>query len=301
MILVAGGTGRLGRLLVDRLAASGRRVRVLTRDPNRVNGLPAEVSAGDVRDQASLRTAVKGASVVVSAVHGFLGGRGSGPEEIDHRGNLNLVREARDAGVEHVVLVSVLDASPDHPMSLFRAKHAAEQALTSSGLAWTILRPSAYVETWIEIVGGKLGTGGPAMVFGRGDNPINFVSVQDVAAITERAIVDPALRDRAIDLPGLDNLTMTQLAGLLGADRVRHVPRGALRLFATGLPLLVPVLARQSAAALVMDTADMSADATDLLQTFPDVAWHRASDVAGASRTSQQRGGTGRPGPAVHP
>lgn len=283
MILVAGGTGRLGRLLVEHLTASGQRVRVLTRDPGRAAGLPVEVTGGDVRDHSSLVTAVEGVSVLVSAVHGFTGGRGAGPEEIDHRGNRNLVRAARDAGVEHVVLVSVLDARPDHPMSLFRAKHAAEQALTTSGLAWTILRPSAYVETWADIVGGKLRTGGPAMVLGRGENPINFVSVQDVAAMAERAVDDPALRGRAIDLPGLDNLTMKQLAECLGADRVRHVPRGALRLFAAALPPFVPVLARQAAAALVMDTADMTAEAADLVERFPEIAWHRASDIAAGS------------------
>jgi uncharacterized protein YbjT (DUF2867 family) len=292
MILVAGGTGRLGREIVSRLNASGREVRVLTRRAARAEGLAADVAIGDVRDASTLAVATKGASVVVSAVHGFVGGRGSGPEEVDDRGNANLVRAALDAGVEHFVLLSVLGARPDHPMSLHRAKDAAERHLLASGLSSTILRPSAYVETWIDVVGGKLASGGPAMVFGRADNPINFVSVQDVATIAVRATTDPVLRGRVIDLPGPDNLTMTELAGHLGADRIRHVPLGALRLLSTVLPPIAPAFARQAAAAVVMDTTDMAGNASATSDLFPDVSWHRPRDIADQFRAAH----AGRPG-----
>ncbi|HWU23326.1 MAG TPA: NAD(P)H-binding protein, partial [Nocardioides sp.] len=60
MILVAGGTGTLGRELVARLRASGHEVRVLTRDAERARGLDAEVAIGDVRDAATLAAAVRG-------------------------------------------------------------------------------------------------------------------------------------------------------------------------------------------------------------------------------------------------
>lgn len=280
MILVAGGTGTLGREVVTRLKASGRDVRVLTRDSAHAEGLDAEVSIGDVRDPSTLADAVRGASVVISAVHGFVGGRGAGPAEVDDLGNSSLVRAARDAGAEQFILLSALDAGPDHPMSLHRAKYAAEQHLRASGLPWTILRPSAYLETWMGVVGGKLASGGPALVFGRADNPINFVSVQDVATLVERAITDPALRGQVVDVPGLDNLTMTQLAEHLGAQKIRHIPRGALRLLSTVLPPFAPAFARQTRAAVVMDTTDMAANASALCDRFADITWHRAAAVA---------------------
>jgi len=279
MILVAGGTGRLGREVVTRLTASERDVRVLTRHAGNAEALDVEVSIGDVRDPSTLAAATKGSSVVISAVHGFAGGRGAGPEEVDLRGNRNLLRAAGDAGVELFILLSVLDARPDHPMALHRAKYAAEQQLKSSELSWTVLRPSSYVETWIDIVGGKLASGGPALVFGRADNPINFVSVQDVATLTERAITDPALRGQAIDVPGLDNLTMEQMAQRLGAKTVRRVPRVALRCLSTVLTPVAPAFARQTRAAVVMDTTDMTADATALCARFPDITWHAATGV----------------------
>ncbi|HEX5090025.1 MAG TPA: SDR family oxidoreductase [Nocardioides sp.] len=280
MILIAGGTGTLGRELVARLTAAGREVRVLTRDADRAEGLPVELAIGDVRDPSSLADAMRGTSVVISAVHGFLGGRGAGPEEVDNHGNGNLVRVALDAGVKRFVLVSVLDAALDHPMSLHRAKYAAERQLRASELPWTILRPSSYIETWTGIVGAKLASGGPAIVFGRADNPINFVSVRDVAALAERAITDPALSGQVIDIPGLDNLTMTELAQHLGASKTRHIPRAALRCLSIVLAPWAPALARQTSAALVMDTTDMSADASALAQQFPDITWHPATDIA---------------------
>ncbi len=280
MILVAGGTGTLGRETVARLTSAGQEVRVLTRDATHVAGPGAEVVLGDVQEPSTLAGAVKGASAVISAVHGFLGGRGAGPEEVDHQGNRNLVRAAAEAGVKHFVLLSVLDARPDHPMSLHRAKYAAEQHLHASSMSWIVLRPSSYVETWIDIVGGKVASGGPALVFGRADNPINFVSVKDVATIAERALTDPALRGRTIDVPGPDHLTMDQLARHLGADKIRHIPRGALQFLSTTLPRWAPAFARQARAALVMETTDMTADPSALLAQFPDISWHSAREIA---------------------
>lgn len=288
MILVAGGTGTLGRDVVTRLRSSGHGVRVLTRSEVGAEGLDAEVVIGEVREPSTLSAAVRGCSAVISAIHGFVGGRGAGPREVDDEGNGHLVQAAVGAGVRHFVLMSVLDARPDHPMSLHRAKYAAEQHLRRSDLSWTVLRPSAYVETWVRIVGAKVGSGGPALVFGRADNPINFVSAQDVAALVERATTDPALRNRAVDVPGPDNLTMTELAGLLGATDVKHVPRTALRMLSAALPPFAPAFARQAHAAVVMDTTDMTADATAVRDAFPDITWHHAAEIARQFRATSE-------------
>jgi len=280
MILVAGGTGTLGRVVVARLGAAGHDVRVLTREARRADGLTADLAVGDVRRAASLPMAVRGCSVVVSAVHGFLGGRGAGPEQIDHQGNAALLHAAVEAGVEHFVLLSVYDARADHPMELHRAKHAAELELRASGMAWTVLRPTSYVETWIPLIAGKLESGGPALVLGHGENSINFVSVQDVATLVERAVTDPALRNRTIDLIGSENLSMTQLAQRLGATRIRHVPRSVLRAASVALAPFAPAAARATGSAVLMDTTNMSADQAPLRAAFPDLSWHAASDVA---------------------
>jgi uncharacterized protein YbjT (DUF2867 family) len=279
MILVAGGTGTLGTQLVRLLTERGRPVRVLTRDPARAAQLlgTVETLTGDVRDPATVAAAVAGCTTVVSAVHGFAGPGRPSPESVDRDGNRALIQAAAAAGAEHVVLVSVLDAAPDHPMSLHRAKFAAEQALRTSGLAWTIVRPAAYLETWVGIIGAKLPGNGPALVFGPGRNPIPFVSARDVAAVIDLAVHDPSLRGQVLEVAGPEQLTFTQLAGRLVAatgrpGRVRHIPLPMLRAMSVLARPFAPVFARQAQAAVVMNTTDMTADSAVLRARFPTIS-----------------------------
>jgi len=156
MILVAGGSGRLGRLVVDGLVRGGESVRVLTRDPSATTDLSrpgVELVKGDVRDAACLGPALSGVSKVVSAVQGFAGSGAITPASVDRDGNRNLVEAAAAASPPpEVILVSTVGASPDHPMELFRMKWAAEEHLRASGLPWTIMRSNAFAETWVELL-----------------------------------------------------------------------------------------------------------------------------------------------------
>ena len=185
MIAVVGGTGRLGRRVVTRLIQAGDAdVRVLTRDPARLPedlvGL-VEVAQADVRDPASLPRALAGVTTVISAITGFGGVDAGGAGAVDRDGNIALIEAAEAAGVRRFVLLSVEGAAADAPVSLFRAKHAAEARLRATSMAWAIVRPTAYLETWLEIVGAPLVATGSTRVFGRGRNPVNFVSADDVA------------------------------------------------------------------------------------------------------------------------
>jgi uncharacterized protein YbjT (DUF2867 family) len=278
MILVAGGTGTLGTLVVRRLSDRGLGVRVLTRDPTRAAHLPDTVQAltGDLRDPATVAEAVRGCDTIVSAVHGFVGPGKPTPEAIDRDANRALIRAAVAAGVHHMVLVSVLDAAPDHPMSLHRAKFAAEQALRTSGLQWTIIRPAAYLETWIAVIGGKLASDGQALVFGPGRNPINFVSAADVAAAVDLAVHDQSLRGQLVEVAGPENLTFTQFADRLitasgKPGRTRHIPLPVLRAMSVLARPMSPTFARQAQAAVVMNTTDMTVDLTTVRNHLPAI------------------------------
>ena len=307
MILVAGGTGRLGTLLVRRLADRGEQVRVLTRDPARTAHLPAtiELLAGDLGDPAAAAEAVAGCTTVVSAVHGFAGPGKPSPEAIDRDANRALIQAAAAAGVGHLVLVSVLDAAPDHPMSLHRAKHAAEQALRTSGLPWTIIRPAAYLETWAGIVGAKLAAKGQAVAFGPGRNPINFVSAHDVAALVDLAVHDPTLRGQVLEVAGPENLTFTELAERLIAasgqpGRIRHIPLPVLRAMSVLARPVSPTFARQAQAAVVMNTTDMTADVTGIRDRFHTVA-ATTLDEALSRRPGARTDATDRAGAPASP
>ncbi|TXN28126.1 SDR family oxidoreductase [Lacisediminihabitans profunda] len=268
MILVVGGTGTLGRPLMARLAARGVPLRVLTRDSGHAAALRAtgvEAVEGDVRDPAAVTAAVNGCDTVISAIHGFASGRGISPAAIDRDANISLVRAAVDANVDHMILVSAYGASASHPMSLHRMKFAAEQALQASGLHWTIIRPTAFLETWTKLIGAKLPTGGAARVFGRGDNPINFVAVTEVASALDRAVFDEGWRGRSVDVVGTDSITLNQLAERLTAaagssSRTDHVPLLALRALSILARPVAPAFARMAHAAVEMDTSNMEVD-----------------------------------------
>jgi uncharacterized protein YbjT (DUF2867 family) len=262
MILVAGGTGHLGSALIPRLLTNGEQVRVLSRRADAVVPDGCEVVVGDVRDTAVVVEAVRGCHGVISAFHGFMGGRGAGPDAVDRVAGIGLIDAARQAGARRFVHVSALGARPDHPLSLLRAKYAAEQHLIATDLDWTILRPATYLEVWLEIVRGKLDSGGPALVLGPGENPINFVSVQDVADVIEHCLAHPTTSRRVIDVAGPQNLTLLDLARAQRADRIKHVPLGALRVLQRLAQPFSPAFARQAAMGVQLNTSDMTAPAS---------------------------------------
>jgi len=265
MILVAGGTGRLGALVVAGLTDRGERVRVLTRDPGRavkLVGPLVELTVGDVREPASLVPAVAGVNIVVSAVHGFAGPGRVTPESVDRDGNAHLVAAAKEVGAE-LVMVSVVGAAPHHALELFRMKAAAETNLRASGVPWTIVRSTGFLELYLDLMRQSAGKSGRAMVFGRGENPINFVRVADVARAVVGAVEDPALRGQTIELRG-QNLTLNELARMVQQElgtadrRPRHVPRGILRILAATEVVTKSAVARQGHAALIMDSTVMT-------------------------------------------
>jgi uncharacterized protein YbjT (DUF2867 family) len=231
------------------------------------------VVTGDVRDRASLVAAVRGARIVVSAVHGFAGPGGVSPATVDRQGNVNLIDAATDAGAEFV-LVSVVGAAADSPMELARMKYAAEQHLRAGPAGWTIVRATAFLELWIDVLTKTAARSGRPVVFGHGNNPVNFVSVTDVAALVEHAVTDPAARGRVLEIGGPGDLTFNQLAAAVQAaagraSSPRHVPPRVLRLMAGPLGRVKPELGRQARAALIMDSADLTHDAAGFRQAYP--------------------------------
>lgn len=263
MIVVAGGSGLLGRIVVQDLLTRGETVRAVVRDAQRakeVLGPDVEVVTADVRHAEEIREAVQGASVVVSALHGFLGGRGAGPAEVDGIGNRHLT-EAAVAGGADVVLVSILGAAATSAVDLFRAKFLAELELRSSGVAWTIVRSCPFLETWLRILAQTAGKSGRPLVFGRGELPIPFVSVVDVAAVVVDATTQPGRRGQVLEVSGPE-VTMNDLALALQAHEewagaIRHLPRPLLRALTVLARPVYPAFARQNLTALEMDTVPL--------------------------------------------
>src|SRR5690348_8350303 len=178
MILVVGATGLLGSEICRRLVERGEAVRGLVRktsDPVTVERLRAagvETVVGDLRDRASLDAACRDVRAVVTTATTTRSRQpGDTIEATDEAGQLDLVDAARDAGVSRYVFVSVSGNIPDAGR-LVRAKRAVEQRLQQSGMTYTILRPSYFMEFWLGPLVGFDYSNHRATVYGTGERKV---------------------------------------------------------------------------------------------------------------------------------
>lgn len=284
MIAIIGGTGRLGRLVAARLVDGGHDVRVVARSPADPPLAGVQFVAADLRVSPTLAAALDGVDTVVAAAHGMDPAKAESPASVDRDGNIALIDAARAAGGVHVVLVSVVDASPEHPLELHRMKWQAEQHLRTSAVGWTIVRASAFAEMWIEILADSARGGRGPQVFGDGDNPLNLVSVRDVAFAVARAATDRSLRGCVVDVGGPENLTFNELAALVRPGAApRHVPRVALRVLGQAARPFRPALARMARMGLAMDRADLRFDPSASRAAYPWLPCTSVRDLIGSA------------------
>ena len=288
MILVVGATSRVGTRVIPMLISKGYAVRAMTRTPEKAEGLKklgVEVIRGDLRDPASLTQACQGAEQVLALAHGFTPGQADNNlQTVDDLGNRNLIVAAKAAGVKHFVFVSVLGATSSSQMELARIKYATEQTLQASGLSYTILRAAAFMEFWAVMVGEPILKTGKTTIFGSGNNPINFVSAQDVAKFCVLALEDPQARNQVIDVGGPENLTFNQVAELFEKISGRtaqknHIPLPIMRVMRQVMRIFNPMLSLQMTGGILMDTENNTCEMGTTLQKYP-VTLIRLEEIA---------------------
>jgi uncharacterized protein YbjT (DUF2867 family) len=133
-VLVTGGTGRLGRRLIQPLQEAGHTVKQMSRRGTGAGGVRADLATG--RD---LGTALAGAEVVVHAASDPQGD----PWQVDVAGTRRLVQAVDRDRLRHLVYVSIVGVDRI-PYGYYRAKFAAEQVLLASGLPVTLLRVTQF-------------------------------------------------------------------------------------------------------------------------------------------------------------
>jgi uncharacterized protein YbjT (DUF2867 family) len=270
MILLAGGTGVLGRAIARQLLSGGRGVRLLVRDPSKAAELRergAETAAGDLTRRATLDAAMRGVTHVITTANAFLARSRRVLEAIDIQGNENLIDAARQAGVRQYVFTSAWLPEPYFAIDYFAAKKRTEAYLRASGLTYTILRPSAFMETWAMVVGDPILKTGKVQIFGDGRNPVNFVAVDEVAAIAVKTLDHADAMNAVVDIFGPENLTLLEVAAVFErlkgtAARKQHLPVPMMKLLAAVLGPFNPAFARQVKAGALMATVPQAVDPT---------------------------------------
>lgn len=216
-ILVTGATGRVGRHLVGQLVQRGADVRVLTRDPAKAS-FPADVDVvqGDLLDIDAMRSACIGARTL------FLLNAVTGDEFTQAIITLNL---AREAGIERVVYLSVMDADRAVNVPHFAVKFGAERMLEQMGFAATILRPAYFIDNELMITDVVFERGVyPMPIGGKGVAMIDARDIAEIAAIEliRRNGAADRLPSTTINLVGPDTLTGESVAAIW--SEVLHRP-----------------------------------------------------------------------------
>lgn len=242
-VFITGGTGFVGRAVIQALRAEGYAVRCLVRrgsEPD-LRGFGAiERVEGDVMARQTLDDGLAGCDAVVHLV-GIIRERpaiGSTFERVHVQGTQNVLGAAAAAGVRRYLHMSALGARAGARSRYHRTKWAAEEAVRSTPLPWTIFRPSIVYgpgDEFVTMLRGMI-EGLPVVpVIGSGRQRLQPVPVAQVAQGFARALALEATVKHTYDVGGPDAVSMVELLDMIAAALGRrrrlkvHVPIGLVR------------------------------------------------------------------------
>ncbi len=249
---VFGGSGFIGRYVVKRLAREGYVVRVAVRDPEAALFLKPMGAVGqivplhaDITDDASVRRAVEGASVVVNLVGILAEARSGDFNRVQAEGAGRIGRLAAEAGVAKLVHISAIGADVASPSQYAKSKAAGEQAVRAAFPSATILRPSivfgpedAFFNRFAAIA--RIA---PVMPVIAGGTRMQPVYVGDVADAVMAALARPDAAGAVYELGGPRVWTFRELLAYVlkvthRDRRLVEIPMGLARLQAIFMELL---------------------------------------------------------------
>lgn len=216
MIVVVGATGPVGRAVCANLHRAGHQVRAVSRTPSSARAVlpPVDVVAADLEDPGSVRDAVEGAdAVLVLSPHS--------PRQ--HALQARLVDVAVAVGVPRLVKLSALDAAvrPDSPSQVGRLHWRTEQHLRRHDVAWTVVRPTPFMQNTLEWLGSAVRLGRLLLPMGRA--PVALVDARDVGAVLAAALCQPGHEGRTYTVTGPEDLRLDDVAAMLGRARGRRL------------------------------------------------------------------------------
>jgi uncharacterized protein YbjT (DUF2867 family) len=224
-VLVVGGTGMLGQQVVERLIASGKRVRALVRPTSQTDALRSagvELAVGDLMQRDSLGPALEEVDAVITTAAGYTGHTPGDTIETDYAGNANLADAAADAGVRRFVFTSILTCEQTPQVPHFWAKKIMEDHLAERNVPFVALRPGAFLDQVGVWGGGNGWADGKVSWVGDIDVLLTFVYTADLAGYLAAAVDAPVSVGERIDIGWDRPVSFRELARtgskLLGRD-----------------------------------------------------------------------------------
>jgi uncharacterized protein YbjT (DUF2867 family) len=195
-ILITGATGDVGTRIVRRLIARSIRPRILVRSAEKAHALfghAAEVHVGDLSNPATIRPAMRGVQTLYLV--------NTGPE-IPQR-NQAAATIASEEGVRRIVKLSSLDVEQGLAIGAWHER--GEAAIRESGVAFTFVRPTGFMNNLLAWAGSIKTDGIVRSSTGDGRRP--FIHSDDIAAVSEAALLDDGHSDRVLSITGPRSLS----------------------------------------------------------------------------------------------
>ncbi len=215
-VLVIGGSGFVGRYLVNALVARGCRVLAPTRRRERAKHLillpTCDVVEADVHDDAALENLIRGQDAVINLV-GILHGTQAQFEKAHVELPRRIVAACERLGVRRYLHMSALGADPEGPSLYQRSKGAAEQLVRTSALDWTIFRPSVIFgaeDNFLNLFA-RLARWFPVLPIGGANVRFQPVWVEDVANAFANSLDNRATYRKTYELAGPKIYTLREL------------------------------------------------------------------------------------------
>ncbi|CAN7150178.1 SDR family oxidoreductase [Trinickia sp. LjRoot230] len=225
MILVTGGTGLNGRAVVDEFVRAGHPVRVLVRRLAKASEAGLDHIAGIELVEADM-TRAETLGAALDGVTRVLMISSSAPDMVETQ--CRFIDACKQAGVGHVVKFSGAESGIGFDPSQFRFTRMHEQIedyLEASGLAWTHLRPSQFMQVYLREVPDIVSKGELRLPFA--DIRLSPVHVGDIARVAHRLLRDGGYEGERLDMTGPEALTMNDVAARLSTAtgrNIRYVP-----------------------------------------------------------------------------
>jgi len=211
-VVVFGGTGFLGRRLVEHLTTEGATVRVAVRHPDQARSIlraaglnKIDVFGADVRDQASVAAALAGAGAVVNAVSAYVEKGGVTFEAVHVQGAETVARESVAGGIARLMHISGIGADPDSGSPYIAARGRGELMVKQAFPGATIIRPGAMFGRGDALFGALADMARllPVLpLIGGGGMRLQPVFVEDVAEAVAFSLADPGTAARIYELAG---------------------------------------------------------------------------------------------------
>ncbi|MDQ6769452.1 MAG: NAD(P)H-binding protein, partial [Gemmatimonadota bacterium] len=220
----------------------GWQVRALIRDPARaamaLGQLPVEFRVGDARDATTLRSSLSGCGAVVHLAAIAIEKKGDSYRESNTAATERLISAARAENVQRIIFMSQNGADSRSPYPFLRSKGVAQDSVKTSGLRWTILRPSVIFgpeDQFVNVLGRLIRLTPKIFPLPNGGKArFQPIGVDDVARVVRLSLEKKDTVNQVYELGGAVPLTLREMTEriltAMGTSRkLVPVPVGMLR------------------------------------------------------------------------